>query len=547
MTIRGDWPISNTCLVMEQTLTTEASFPGYWPSQMLIQDAIANRLCVSTCYAACTCGFVSAPGGLVHAATARYRVTGVQRSNFRGSPKPETTMSSAQVGVANVDITPEPGLPLMGNFRDDYAARGVHDPLSARAIVFTGDQRTKAALLAIDICMLDRENVDFIRETIGSLCDVPPENVLIHATHTHSGPATSATLGMKALVAPHAAAIEAFLRKAASAVVQANDRLEDVTFEIAHAAEDQVSFNRRLRRRDGTTQMNWEALQPDFDPAQVMEAWGPTDQEMVCLTIRHQEQPVAALVNFGLHPAILAGDNWLYSADYPGTLRDTLSQSLGSDATCLFLNGCCGDVNHVNYRDSNQGRGYEMTQHVGSLLAARAQQAIDASQPLEADCLRVAREQVELERMKISTSEQAWCERVLQEAQERPPEGQVDGLPDAYFANLRMQMACVQDRPDQVEVMTIRIGDAAIVGLPGEAFCELGLEIKRRSPARHTLVAGLCNDAIGYLPTMDAFLQGGYETTVGSTFYEPGSAERLVEAAIKQLKQLFATTADNPA
>ena len=93
--------------------------------------------------------------------------------------------------------------------------------------------------------------------------------------------------------------------------------------------------------------------------------------------------------------------------------------------------------------------------------------------------------------------------------------------------------------------MVIRLGDAAIVGLPGEAFCRLGLEIKHRSPARHTIVAGLCNDAIGYLPTRESFPQGGYETTPGSTFYEPGSAEQLVESALAQLERLF-TTPESP-
>ncbi len=400
-------------------------------------------------------------------------------------------MSSARVGVAGVDITPEPGLPLMGNFRDDYAARGVHDPLWARAIVFADDRGTKAGLLALDVCMLDRENVAFIREMIGCGCDVPPENVLIHATHTHSAPATSGKLGLADEIAAHAGAIEVFLRKAASAVVEANDRLEEATFEVGYASQSQVSFNRRLRRRDGTTQMNWEALQPGFDPTQILEAWGPVDPELICLTVRHERQPTAVLVNFGLHPAILAGDNWLYSADYPGYLRDGISEPLGGDGTCLFLNGCCGDVNHVDYRDPNQGRGYEMARHVGSILAASARQAIDGGERLPADCLRVSREQVELDRLKISASERDWCEQVLERARGNPPAGQVDGLPDAYFAKLRLEMYRVQDQPDHVEVMAIRVGDAAIVGLPGEAFCQLGLEIKRRSPARHTLVAGL--------------------------------------------------------
>ena len=450
-------------------------------------------------------------------------------------------MSSGRVGTAAVDITPEPGLPLMGNFRDDYAARGMHDPLWARAIVFSDDRGEKAGLLAVDICMLDRENVAFIRDVIGCESDLSGEDVLIHATHTHSAPATSGKLGLEAEIAPHASAIEGLLRKAASAIVEANNRLAEAEIAIAYTKEDGVSFNRRLRRKDGTTQMNWEALQPGFDPAQVAGAWGPIDPELICLTVRQKEKPTAILVNFGLHPAILAGDNWLYSADYPGYLLKGLSESSGNGPTCLFLNGCCGDVNHVDYLDANQGRGYEMAQHVGEKLAAKAQQTMADSEPIGMERLAVAREQVELDRLRISAAEQEWCERVLREARERPPEGQVDGLPDAYFARLRQDMARVQDEPDHVEVMTIRVGDAAIVGLPGEAFCQLGLEIKRRSPARHTLVAGLCNDAIGYLPTEDAFLRGGYEPTVGSTFYIPGSAERLADAAVRQLKQLFGT------
>ncbi len=451
-------------------------------------------------------------------------------------------MSGMRVGLSAVDFTPQPGLPLMGNFRDDYAARGVHDPLWARAVVFDDAQGEKAGLLAVDICMLDRDNVAFLREVIGAECDVPPQNVLIHATHTHSAPAANGTLGLAAEIAPHASAIEAFLHKAASAVVEANRSLKEATLEVGYASENRLSFNRRLRRRDGTTQMNWEALQPDFDPTQILEAWGPIDPEIVCLTVRLQSGTIAALVNFGLHPAILAGDNWLYSADYPGYMIEALSHKLGSGANCLFLNGCCGDVNHVDYRDPFQGRGYPMAQRVGSQLASRAQQAIDAGEPISASCLRVSREQVELERLKISPGEHAWCEQVLEQARAHPPEGQVDGLPDVYFARLRLEMSKVQDQPDFAEVMVMRLGDAAIVGLPGEAFCELGLEIKRRSPARYTLVAGLCNDAIGYLPTRKAFQQGGYETTVGSTFFESGSAERLVESAVTQLQRLFATT-----
>ncbi|MDZ7616870.1 MAG: hypothetical protein U1E05_07700, partial [Patescibacteria group bacterium] len=101
--------------------------------------------------------------------------------------------------------------------------------------------------------------------------------------------------------------------------------------------------------------------------------------------------------------------------------------------------------------------------------------------------------------------------------------------------------AARQHEPDQVEVMVLRLGDVALVGLPGEAFCELGMTVRAQSLAPHTIVAGLSNDAVGYLPTRSAFDQGGYEPTVGSTFYLPGAGERLADSAVDQLRDLFGT------
>jgi hypothetical protein len=196
-------------------------------------------------------------------------------------------------------------------------------------------------------------------------------------------------------------------------------------------------------------------------------------------------------------------------------------------------------VNHCDYRDQQQGRGYSMVERVGSMLAVTAMEAMRAAQPLMGQRVAVSSKLVALDRLQIPDDERQRCEAVMEAARREPARGQVDGLPEAFFADLRLAMHAKQHEPDAVEVMAIRVGELAIVGLPGEAFCELSMEIKRRSAARHTLVLGLANDAIGYLPTRESFAQGGYEPTVGSTLYEPGSAERLVDAAVNLLDQLF--------
>ena len=87
----------------------------------------------------------------------------------------------------------------------------------------------------------------------------------------------------------------------------------------------------------------------------------------------------------------------------------------------------------------------------------------------------------------------------------------------------------------------ILIGDVALVGVSGEFFTGLGLDIKKQSPFKKTVVIELANDWIGYLPDREAFELGGYQTWVGShNIAEIGTGERVVEKAVAMLKEVDA-------
>jgi hypothetical protein len=88
-----------------------------------------------------------------------------------------------------------------------------------------------------------------------------------------------------------------------------------------------------------------------------------------------------------------------------------------------------------------------------------------------------------------------------------------------------------------LEVQAFRLSrDVAIVTLPAEVFVELGLAIKQASPFETTLVIELSNDDPAYIPTQKAFAEGSYETV--NSRVVPGSGEKMVEAAVKLLKEL---------
>lgn len=108
------------------------------------------------------------------------------------------------------------------------------------------------------------------------------------------------------------------------------------------------------------------------------------------------------------------------------------------------------------------------------------------------------------------------------------------------FRKMRADLAPKQGEERTTWLQVTRIGDVAIVGIPAEFFTKLGLDIKNRSPFPQTYIAELANDWIGYVPDQDAFKLGGYQVWTGFHSYcEPGNGERIVEAVIGMLNELW--------
>jgi hypothetical protein len=115
------------------------------------------------------------------------------------------------------------------------------------------------------------------------------------------------------------------------------------------------------------------------------------------------------------------------------------------------------------------------------------------------------------------------------------PESNMPGI----FRDMRAAMAPVQGQERQTWLQLIRLGDVALVGVPGEIFAALGMEIRRRSPFRNTYVVGLANDTLGYIGDRDSYELGGYQLWAGGhSVSEPGTGETLVEEALGMLREL---------
>lgn len=422
-------------------------------------------------------------------------------------------------GAACLDITPPLGTPLRGFFHE-RRARAVHDPLYVRSLALEQD----GAGIAIAICDLigvRRTYLDRAKARIAETVGLAPERVLIACTHTHTGPETGDDAYTEFLIA-----------RIADAVRLAWDRRAPAEAGWGHASEPRVVFNRRYRMRDGTVQTNPGIGNPD-----AVEPAGPIDPEVGVLCLRRPDgSTIGVLANYALHYVGTPDAEYAISADYFGAFARLIQRLRGEEFVAALCNGASGDINNIDVlggrRPSNER--YQHVERVAALIAAAALWAwnempftadlpIGAAlvelvlrrrePPSEADMARARQIEARLAAgERVLMGERAFARRVLRQMRELPPE-----LP--------------------TWVQALRAGDLALVGVPGELFVELGLEIKRRSPFRQTMVIELANDSIGYIPTRRAFTEGGYEPEA-SVLY-PGEGERVVETALSLLERLY--------
>ncbi|MBI3990607.1 MAG: neutral/alkaline non-lysosomal ceramidase N-terminal domain-containing protein [Candidatus Omnitrophica bacterium] len=437
-----------------------------------------------------------------------------------------------KVGLAEKDITPPVGTPLAGNAREDYSSKGVYHRLYARAMV-VDDGKKRVAIVLVDLIIVTSAMVKVCREKIKEVTGIKEEDIMIAATHTHSGPDVGELrIGHKV----NNATLDMIQRGIAESAIEADRVRQHAKIGFGSGKEETIGHNRRFRLKDGTVHMNWEKI----DPYKIDEILGPIDPEVGVIKIEDIGGRLLALfVNYTCHPAILAGDNDLISADYPGFFYEIIKERLGRGVLSIFANGAEGNINHIDPYNPEQKRGFEESKRLGEKLADSALRVCKDIKKMDTEITVFAsREKLLIPRRKIPDERIKWAKHVLSKWDGKPIT-LVDGLPDEVYAQEALFLKERECEPVETEVQAFVIGDVALVGLPGEVFVEFGLEIKKFSPFAKTFIIGLANGLIGYVPTLRAFKEGGLESTPArhSQLTEV-AGDMLVDSACRQLSML---------
>lgn len=437
-----------------------------------------------------------------------------------------------RIGAAAVNITPPDGTPMAGYY-SERGAHGMLDPLHAKAIVLEQDG-AKAALVALDLVSTVRAHVEQARRLIEQQTGIPGANIMISATHSHTGPVLSAPNprtdvfgGKNPLAVDFAARLP---RLIADAAKQANEKLTPARASTAAGTQEGLAFCRRFHMTDGTVGWNPGKLNP-----RVLRPTAPTDDEVPVVYFETpQGRPLATCVSFAMHLDTVGGTRW--SADYPFTLAECLARVKGPDMLTLFTIGCAGDINHINVNSRAPQKGPEEAARIGTILAANVLRSYERLEPLTNTTVRVSHELVKLPAAPVSAGQLDKARDVVQRLAAKG--GRQPAFLEQVDAFKALEVEARQGRPYEGEVQVIALGnELAFVSLPGEIFVELGLAIKRGSPFKRTIIAELANGAIGYIPTKRAHLEGNYE--VISARVAEGSGEMLVDSALRQLRELF--------
>lgn len=452
------------------------------------------------------------------------------------------TQSNAELkaGTSLVDITPtEWPMAPRGSFFPK-PVESAHDPLTVRCVVLeNGD--TTIALAVVDSCMVHREQLDPAKAAAAEKTGIPAANMMVSSTHTHSAPFANGGSGTPQELNYQKKLIEGIT----AAIVEAHGKLQPARAGWSgYDLPDEVHNRRWFLQPDKMPlnpfgEIDIVKMNPPASPEVLISPAGPIDPEVSVLYLEDAKgKPLSVFANYALHYVGNTGAQM--SADYFGEfarLMPVRLRSVSDNFVAMMSNGTSGDINNINRVNSTPPREpYEQIRIVAGKTADAAYHAIrqigsEANDPQ----LAMLQREITLEHRRPTDEQIERAKNIVKVDEEG--EKKLPRLAKAY-AQRTLSLA---EKPGTTDVLiqTIRIGDLAICTMPFEVLVEIGLDLKKRSPAADTFVVELANGGYGYLPPPNQHKFGGYETWLGTCKVQEDASVILTDNLLEMLGELF--------
>lgn len=437
------------------------------------------------------------------------------------------TENCLKVGLAVADVTPENSQFLFGYPHVERMSIGVHDPLLATAFYLT-DGSQQSLFVAVDVIFLSKSQVREIRQAVFAQTGVPPQSIMISATHTHSGPVTMSFVSCNAdptVPAPDPDYIRRLIDQTVAAGVRAITGAAPA--EIAIVAPDVAGL--------GTNR---------HDPQ------GPAIPRVPMLFVRSAIDKTlwGVMCTCSMHPTVLHEDSRLISGDFFGLARQCVQKTIGEDFAFLVQMGAAGNQSPRHVVKSNT---LEEARRLGEILAKAVRDALEVAEFSSDWPIECFQSEVELPRREFPALEDALAHEKsaadrldflrrssTDKAAIRTAECDWFGAQETVtLAKIQhagnLEAALIESLPAEIQI--ICIGPWRWIGWPCEVFVEFAIQIIQQYP--RTSVVTLANGELqGYLVTQEAITKKTYEA-MNATFASPISGEMLVDRTTAMLSQ----------
>ena len=356
-----------------------------------------------------------------------------------------------KAGAALRVITPDPLLPVSGGVGTPKPVTEKKGDLFVRAMVLEEDGK-RVAMVGIDNLGWPAALGNKSRELIKG---IPPENILIGATHTHSGPDAYGFPNEKGEISADFEYLNWCVGQVAEAVNEAIANLEPAVLKIA------------VGEAKGKIAYNYYAPQL-YDPrCGVIQAIGAKGA--------NKGKVIATLVNYAIHPEVIGSGRGILTPDLCGPMYDRIESKVGGIA--IFMNGAQGGmVTADNRREGGkEANDWQECIRIGELLADQALSIVEGAEAQTAPDLHCVSKTVEF-----------------------PIDSELIRMLIKYA---KMDLDVTEDNKIKTNINLLNVGSAQILTIPGEALPNIGYYLKRNMNTEHPFLFGLTNDAFGYILT----------------------------------------------
>jgi hypothetical protein len=428
-------------------------------------------------------------------------------------------MPALHLATFSCDVTPPEGHPLCGGWIEPV--RAVDDPLKALGVILLGMGRP-VVLCAVDWCELRNEANGAWRRALADATHTVPENVAVQCIHQHNAPMADveAERLLEAVPgAPPCLDLKFFERVVQQAAEAARKALEKTTaftrLGIGQARVEKVASNRRILGPDGKVKaVRYSATK---EAAIRDEPEGLIDPWLKTLSFWNEDRPVVALNYYATHPMSYYGDGRV-SSDFCGLARQK-RQDDDPNVFQVYFTGCAGNITAGKYNDGARENRPVLRDRIYEAMKA----AWTATERHALDGWEWRTEPVKLPPRREKSFGEEESRAVLDDAKQAK----------AKRGNAAMQLAWLKRIEQSINLSCLDLGKALVLHLPGEPFLEYQLKAQELRKDEFVCVAGYGDGGPGYIPTAQAYFEGGYEPTVALA---ADSEQLLVKTIARLLK-----------